>query len=556
MVDMPPSLPTSLFRAAVSGACLVALVVTGTTAATAAPTPAPSAREAAAPAALGGVSLDPADQASVAAAYRELYLPALAVRAPTASSSVATSCDPGTPPPALQTATLNLVNFYRRMGGLQPVALDAEMVTKAQRAALIGYANQKLDHYPGPGARCFTTSGEEATSRSLLAQGYAGADVVQAFMAEAGDANTSAAHRWFVQNPGSDRMGHGHVGSYSALWLDGSSTAASPAYTSWPSAGFVPAPLEPGGRWSFTAWGADTVLDRSKVSVTGPDGQPLAVKLHPVGSYGSLVFDVGSAGKAPGSTAGTYTVTVSDIVRQGTTVAPHRYQVRLFDAASAATPAPTTPAPTPVPSTPAPTPASPTPAPSPTKPPAPAVPTVAVRASSTVVGRVSLAITVRTAKGAVPGGSVTIRDGSTVLARGVPLKQGKATWTRSGLKSGRHSFTVSYSGTTGVASRSTTLQATVKAKAKPSVSAKAKSPSKGRVSLTIRVKASGVAKVAGTVTIKEGSRTRKSGIKVSSGKATWSAKRIKGGKHTYTVVYRGTSQVADGSTKVKVTVKK
>ena len=59
--------------------------------------------------------------------------------------------------------------------------------------------------------------------------------------------------------------------------------------------------------------------------------------------------------------------------------------------------------------------------------------------------------------------------------------------------------------------------------------------------------------LGGTVFVKEGTRTLKSGIKLVKGKATWSA-TAKSGSHTYRVGYNGTSQVGTGSKTVTVRV--
>ncbi len=150
---------------------------------------------------------------------------------------------------------------------------------------------------------------------------------------------------------------------------------------------------------------------------------------------------------------------------------------------------------------------------------------------------------------------MTIREGATTLKAGVAVTKGAASWSATGVSPGKHTYTVTYSGTDRVQATSTTVTATVKAKVSPTVSLSATSSAKGKVSLTTTVKASGQTGLGGTAKVKEGSKTLKSAIKVSNGKASWSATKVKPGKHTYTVSYSGTSEVNGGSAKVTVKIK-
>lgn len=233
----------------------------------------------------------------------------------------------------MQVATRDLVNYFRTMSGVAPVRFDPDLSQRAQQAALIGYATGSLSHAPTSHATCWSPAGAEAAASSNLGLGYAGADVVRGYMDDAGPGNRAAGHRWWIQRPATRSMGSGTLGSANALWVDGpASITTARRYTSWPSAGYLPATLEPHGRWSFTAWDRRQSLDRASVTVTGPDGALIAVHQEPVDpTFGSLVFELPPLANPTGATADAYTVTVSGILDGGEAVGPHRYRVLLFD---------------------------------------------------------------------------------------------------------------------------------------------------------------------------------------------------------------------------------
>ena len=192
------------------------------------------------------------------------------------------------------------------------------------------YANRALDHEPPTDWDCYSDEGAEGASSSNLALGYPGAGVVRGYMDDPGENNTGAGHRYWLQRPATQTMGNGTVGDANALWVFGADAPVTgPAFTSWPSAGFFPAPLEPGGRWSFTPWDPAYDLSMASVSVTDETGTDVPLVVHPLEVWGSLVFELGDLPDLTG-TDDTYTVTVHDIVH-GTEVLKHEYSVRLFE---------------------------------------------------------------------------------------------------------------------------------------------------------------------------------------------------------------------------------
>jgi hypothetical protein len=152
------------------------------------------------------------------------------------------------------------------------------------------------------------------------------------------------------------------------------------------------------------------------------------------------------------------------------------------------------------------------------------------------------AITAATVAGNTPTGTVTFKDGATVLATKT-LSGGKATFATSTLALGSHSITATYSGATYFSgSASSALTETILNDTTTTL-ASSKNPSTfgGSVTLTATVTHSGAGTPTGTVTFKQGSTTLGSSALSSSGKATFSTSALKVGTDSITAVYSGDS---------------
>lgn len=77
---------------------------------------------------------------------------------------------------------------------------------------------------------------------------------------------------------------------------------------------------------------------------------------------------------------------------------------------------------------------------------------------------------------------------------------------------------------------------------------------KKQLVLTVRVAVPGLSNPGGTVTVKEGSRTIKSGVAVRNGIAIITIARPKPGSHTYALRYSGTTKVLPDTGGIRVTV--
>ena len=216
---------------------------------------APAAAEAA-PATGDPNPVDTTSRAAVRQAYVDRWLPAVSTPITPAGGST-TACTPYTTSAAQQVATASALNFARGLVGEGPVRLDPAYDLKAAKAALIMAANKSLSHdppRPGPaGPRPATT--RPVCSNLQLSSGTAtAARVAELYLDDPGSGNAGAGHRRWVLRPEATTMGSGNARGdwfandlYVFTFADDSSTAPARAYYAWPSAGWFPSPLEPGG---------------------------------------------------------------------------------------------------------------------------------------------------------------------------------------------------------------------------------------------------------------------------------------------------------------------
>jgi uncharacterized protein YkwD len=264
-------------------------------------------------------------------AYQQQLKPALAV--PIGWTGSAASCTPGAPSAAAHSATLTALNYLRGLAKLSPVTFSPTASANAQRAALIMEANSNLSHFPPSTWRCWTSTGQSAAGASNLALGRSGAAAMVEFTFDSGAGNEFTGHRRMLLYPPQRVMGNGATSRADALLVHGTTldpTDTGPEWMPWPIAGYFPVQLEPFGRWSLSAAGAD--FSSASVSVRrGGVSVPLR-RYTPVNGYGTntLTWQV-DLNVGPGRADDPYDVTVTGIRRGGQTVS-HSYTVTLFDA--------------------------------------------------------------------------------------------------------------------------------------------------------------------------------------------------------------------------------
>jgi uncharacterized protein YkwD len=280
-------------------------------------------------------AIDTNSKVSVAKAYAKLRK---AEATPVSWTGSTTPCRPGTVSAATQSATLAAINFYRELGHLRTVRFSSTLNGKAQKAALLMDANTDLSHAPPRGWRCWTSAGSEAAGRSNLALGVTGPLAISAYMADYGSGNTSAGHRRWIMYPPTTTMGSGSTRRANALWVVGAGSrnpTGTPAWTSWPTTGYMPASLEPEGRWSLSSTDPSISFGSATVHVRDFAGASLKVQkyaVHDAYANHTLVWKVSGLKLPSGGARKSYRVTVTGIKKSGSAkLRTHLYTVRFFN---------------------------------------------------------------------------------------------------------------------------------------------------------------------------------------------------------------------------------
>ena len=155
-----------------------------------------------------------------------------------------------------------------------------------------------------------------------------------------------------------------------------------------------------------------------------------------------------------------------------------------------------------------------------------------------------------------PTGTVTVKEGATTLGTASLSGPGTASVPLPAtLAAGAHALTVSYSGG-NYADSNTNVTATVnKAASTTTASAPAKVKRKKDFDVNVAVTAPG-GSPAGTVEVFDGSKLLGTGTLVNGAVKITVTKNLKKGKHTLTIKYSGSPNVAASETTVEVKIKK
>jgi hypothetical protein len=159
-----------------------------------------------------------------------------------------------------------------------------------------------------------------------------------------------------------------------------------------------------------------------------------------------------------------------------------------------------------------------------------------------------------------PTGTVTFKDGTTVLGASATLSGGSATFTTAALSVGSHTITAVYSGDSNFTGSQADDSASPLVVSKDGTTTALTSSQKTTVSgenvvfrATVRAVAPGTRIPAGTVDFKDGATDlTPGGVTLSAGEATFSTTALAVGSHTITAIYSGgprytTSQVNDAA---------
>ena len=149
-----------------------------------------------------------------------------------------------------------------------------------------------------------------------------------------------------------------------------------------------------------------------------------------------------------------------------------------------------------------------------------------------------------TSGGGVPSGTVTFKNGSSILGNSPLDGTGHAGFTTSTLAVGSNSITATYNGDSNFsASTSSALTQTVNKDSTTASVTSSLNPSNHNqpvtFTATVVVNAPGTAVPTGTVTFKDGNRRLGSGSLNASGQATFSISNLNKGRNSITAVYEG-----------------
>lgn len=244
------------------------------------------------------------------------------------------TCRPGYTSWRSRHATKSSINFARSLNGLAPIWFGTTMNHNAQRTALLMSANTTLSHYPTIDWRCYSLTGDRLAAKSNLALALpdiSSGRIVDMYMDDRGSENVAAGHRRWLLYPFTTRMGNGSTDTANALQVVGPTNAwrPNPRWTSWPSTGYFPAPLEPLGRWSFSSGVRSEDFSHSVVRVwhNGTRLYPRRYAVHNGYGMPTVVWQM----PRETSRVGTYKVTIARITRPGLgRYFSHTYYVKIF----------------------------------------------------------------------------------------------------------------------------------------------------------------------------------------------------------------------------------
>jgi len=195
------------------------------------------------------------------------------------------SCIAGTISQLAYDRTLQRINYYRRLVGLaDTIKWNPAWHNRAQEAALMMKANNKLDHFPDSTWLCFSFEGFLGASGNL-SLGFHSVYSVAGLINDFGANNKSVGHRRSILRSRPVRLSLGSTDNSGVVGWGGGGASQLPdnySFTAYPPQGFVPAPLVY-DRWSFSMFGAS--FDNATVTMRDLDTIPsttIPITINPV----------------------------------------------------------------------------------------------------------------------------------------------------------------------------------------------------------------------------------------------------------------------------------
>lgn len=277
-------------------------------------------------------AIDTNSKAQVASSYQSAISNNLSLN--TNWTGSASDCRAGSASDTYDTATIESINWFRRMSGLDVVVEDSSASREAQHTALMMHAQNNLSHYPTSSWRCHTETGASTAAESNLTLGVVGPAGVIGQIEDPGAGNESLGHRRWLLFPELESVGVANTTRASVVRVLGEfgDRESESNWVSWPPPGFVPDETV-FDRWSLSYAGASSV-DFSNTRVTvRENGRAVSSRLLPLSpGFGdpTLAWEVtGINPEAPGDVV--YSVDVSNIIIAGTAYS-RSYSFTSFDA--------------------------------------------------------------------------------------------------------------------------------------------------------------------------------------------------------------------------------
>jgi len=233
------------------------------------------------------------------------------------------------------------INYFRTLCGLSAIEFTNEFNQKAQKAALITYANNETNHDPPTHSKCYSKDAADAAGASSLALTdfvyYPEIAFITAFIKDNGNSNKSVGHRRAMLHSRAIKKGYGATSGSEAIYDDEYSllkrdTTLVPKYFSYPVSGYNEIDLL-FPRWSFSIPEAYKVdFTQSIVELKDETGKQINIATLPFTEFydPTLVWELKDKLNRDFFLKHVITVTVSN-VRVNDQSRRYSYDVQFFD---------------------------------------------------------------------------------------------------------------------------------------------------------------------------------------------------------------------------------